>query len=99
MAGKKQLSPVHVARTEGDPAPVSVSAATTRLEELRALRNVIAARIDHPETLARDIAALSRQLRDISKEIEEMDAVERERRADLKYVGGASDEVWRPEVV
>ena len=99
MAGKKQLSPVYVHRSESDDAPASVSSAVTRLDELRALRNVIAARIDHPETLARDIAALSRQIRDISKEIEEMDAVERERRADLKYVGGASDEVWRPEVV
>ena len=68
MAGAKQLPPV--------PVPASVAEADSRLGELRALRAVIAAHIDNENTLARDLAALSRQIREISKEIEELEAVE-----------------------
>ena len=99
MAGKKQLAAVHVPAPGSDDVPSSVLGATDRLGELKALRAVIAARIDDPQSLARDIAALSRQLREISKEIEELGALESERRADLKHIGGASDAVWRPEAV
>ena len=43
-----------------------------RLEELRAMRRVIARHIDSPETLARDLAALTRRQMDISREIESL---------------------------
>ena len=69
MAGKKQLPPVKL------PASTVLGAAD-RLAELRAMRRVLAAHIDNENTLARDLAALVRQLRDISKEIEELDPVE-----------------------
>jgi len=77
MAGKKQLPPVRIA-TEADVpvAPLSLSEAIssgTRLDELRALRVILAAHISDENTLARDLAALSRQLREVSKEIEELE--------------------------
>lgn len=45
-----------------------------RLDELRAIRSVIAGHIDNPDTSARDLAPLIRHARDISKEIEELEA-------------------------
>ena len=78
MAGKRQLPPVRVV-SEGDrPDFSTVSGAGSRLEELRAMRRVLAAHIDNENTLARDLAALVRQLRDISKEIEDLEPVEAE---------------------
>lgn len=41
-----------------------------RLEELRAMRRVIARHIDSTDTLARDLAALTRRQMEISREIE-----------------------------
>lgn len=58
----------------GDGPTGTVAGARTRLEELRAMRDVMARHIDSPETLARDLAALVRQLRDVSREIEELEA-------------------------
>ena len=43
-----------------------------RLEELRAMRRVISRHIDSPETLARDLAALTRRQMEISREIESL---------------------------
>lgn len=88
MAGKKQLPPVWVAgavdaqETPGEPAgPLSLSEAAesgTRLDELRALRRILITHMEHENTLARDLAALTRQVREISKEIEEIVAQEAE---------------------
>ena len=74
MAGKKQLQPVPPIIDPGEAEVGTVSAATSRLDELKALRRVLATRIDHPETQARDLAAMVRQLRDISKDIEEIES-------------------------
>lgn len=63
-----QIDPTHEHR-----APMSVSDASesgSRLEELRAMRWVIARHVDSPDTLARDLAALTRRLMEISREIE-----------------------------
>jgi thiamine monophosphate kinase len=76
----------------------TVSGAESRLEELKALRRVLAAHIDNPDTLARDLAALSRQLRDVSKEIEELEPPEDEVSADDDDAG-TSDAPFRLEAI
>lgn len=99
MAGKKQLPPVRIVR-EGDKAePATVSNAETRLDELRAMRKVLAAHIDNENTQPRDLAALMRQAREISKEIEDLEVVEAESGSEVGAFDGAADAVWRPEVV
>ena len=77
MAARKHLTAV------GDsPAPkvvMSVSEAAesgSRIAELRAMRRVIARRLDDEDTAARDLAALSKRQMDISREIEELMAEE-----------------------
>src|SRR5699024_6042274 len=91
LAGKKQLPPVQVVR-EGDEAhPASISAALgDRLNELRSVRRVMAAHLASENILARDLAALSTQFRDVSAEIEELEAVAAE--AGVSAHGGVSSE-------
>lgn len=97
MAGKKQLPPVR-AVSEGETPPVmTVSGSGSRLDELRAMRRVLAAHIDSPNTLARDLAALVRQLRDISKEIEDLEPVEAE--VSVNDDGNRSDSPFRLEAI
>lgn len=102
MAGKRQLRPVE---PDERAAPTTVSGAAasgTRLDELRAMRRVLAAHIDNSDTLARDLAPLMRQAREISKEIEALAAQEAER---LKLVseggadGGATDADWKQQAI
>lgn len=79
MTKPKQLPPVRVVQ-DGEEAPdASMQGAVrsgNRLDELRAMRRVLAAHIDSENTLARDLAPLMRQAREISKEIEELEAAE-----------------------
>ena len=98
MAGKKQLPPVKLVSAPEGGDPGSVSGAGSRLEELRALRRVLAGHIDNPNTLARDLAALSRQIRDVSKEIEELEPAEGGVRADDDDAG-TSDAPFRLEAI
>src|SRR5699024_4953355 len=100
MAGKKQLPPVRVVQ-EGETAPPSTVAATlgNRLDELRALRRIMAAHIDSPKTLARDLAALSRQFRDVSAEIEELEAIEAEAGVGVDDGGSSEDSAFRLEAI
>lgn len=77
MAGKRQLPPVWDDEAPDSHSDASVAGAVSRLDELRAMRAVMARHVDNPNTLARDLAALVRQLRDVSKEIEELEAAER----------------------
>lgn len=102
MAGQKQLRPV---RPDERAAPTTVAGASehgTRLDELRAMRRVLAAHIDNDQTLARDLAALMRQAREISKEIEGLELQEAER---LKLVseggsnGNATDADWGAQAI
>jgi len=73
MAARKHLTAVDDSR---EPAPVmSVSEAAesgSRVAELRAMRRVIAFRLDDATTAARDLASLSKRQMDISREIEEL---------------------------
>ena len=97
MAGKKQLRPVS---PDERPDPLSVSEAAergTRVDELRAMRRIIAAHLDSPNTLARDVAALSRRQVEISKEIETLETLEAEKRAaeGVDDDGGSTDSEWK----
>lgn len=76
-----------------------VAAATdgTQLELLIALRNRIAKMIGSPKCQARDMAALSRQLREIAKEIEALEAVDRE--DGITGAASTPDEPWNSEAI
>ena len=63
----------------------------SRLEELRAMRVVIAKRLDDLNTPARDLAALSRRQLEIGREIEAIVIAEDE---DHSVVVNADDEAW-----
>lgn len=73
MAARKHLKAV--GGTGEAVVVMSVSDAAesgSRIAELRAMRRVIARRIDDEATQARDLAALSKRQMDISKEIQEL---------------------------
>lgn len=99
MAGKKQLRPV---APDERAAPTTVAGAAsygTRLDELRAMRRVLAAHIDNDQTLARDLAPLMRQAREISKEIESMEVQEAELSERDDDSHGSADAQWRPQAI
>lgn len=99
MAGKKQLPPVKIVQ-EGDSVPPStVSSSITRLDELRAMRRVLAGHIDSENTLARDLAPLMRQAREISKEIEDLEAIEAEAGVSVDDGGSTEDSDFRLEAI
>lgn len=104
MAGKKQLPPVRVATPDDAPRPpMSLAQAIStgsRLDELRALRVILVAHIENEETLARDLAALTRQLREISKEIETLELQESEEDEDsCGSSGRVADAPWSPAAI
>lgn len=75
------------------PATVRAAADTgQRRELLIALRARIAGDIDNPNTPPRDLAALSRRLLEIAKEIEALDAAEEV--DDIGEAASAPDEQW-----
>jgi hypothetical protein len=101
MAGKKQLSPVRLATEADVPAPpLSLSEAAergSRLDELKALRRILIAHMENENTLARDLAALTRQVREISKEIDELSRSSE--KDDLIRAADTSDEKFNPYAV
>jgi hypothetical protein len=70
------------------------------LDRLRAQRAVLDAHIHNDQTLARDLAPLIRQVREMDKEIESLEIQESEVKAlrgdDLN---GASSTAWRIEAI
>lgn len=101
MAARKHLKAVDESEAPIMPAgDLSVSAAAEsgdRLEELRAMRRVISRHIDSPETLARDLAALTRRQMEISREIE---ALRNETEGDaLGKAADSPDETFNPAAV
>lgn len=101
MAGKKQNDPVDI-HYSGDEMTLSEAITDgTRLDELRAIRRLLVSHMEHHETLARDLASLTRQMREISKEIETLEVQERERARDSggSDEGSAKGEVWKLEAI
>ena len=82
-----------------DVAPKKVRAKTileasesgNRLEELIAMRRRLAMAMDDPNTLARDLAALSRRQLEISREIDEL---KRQAEEEAEEDAFTPDEVW-----
>ena len=92
MAGKKQLAPVPLHKASEQTLGDAIRSGD-RLDELRAMLRVLSGHIDSENTLARDLAALMRQAREISKEIEELEAKRAaEAEEDLGVVVDISDE-------
>lgn len=78
----KQLPPVgHIAEGELVSA---IDAGAGRLAELRILRRIVASHLEHPNTLARDLAALARRYQDLTKEIEELEQLEQQYGAEIE---------------
>lgn len=94
MAGKKQLPPVRVVQVGEEAPPQSYSEAAargTRLDELRAMRRVLGAHIDSDAILARDLVAAMRQAREISVEIEKLEALEADSGVSVEDDGSTDD--------
>lgn len=83
-------------------APMSVFDAAesgSRMEELRAVRAVLAKAIDSEDTSPRDLAALTRRQLEVSREIEALRRQEQEEAEEASKGGVAKDEQWRPEAI
>ena len=65
-----------------------------RIRELKALRNVLAAHLDNTYTPASAVATLSRQYRDLSEEIERLEAQQDEKSNGEATVTDISDADW-----
>lgn len=77
MPARARKPSLKVVKDGATPRPLTVKAAAdsgARRDLLVALRARIATDIDNPNTPARDLAALSRRLLEIVKEIEALDA-------------------------
>lgn len=88
--------------TDGDVPipPMSVFDAAesgSRLEELRAIRAVLARAIDDSNTSPRDLAALTRRQIEVSREIEALKAEEVEEEKGSN--GAIADAKWRPQAI
>lgn len=109
MAGKKQLPPVRIVSEDeraAGPPPTLREAFNQgdRLYELRAKRRILIAHIESETTLARDLAALMRQDNDLSRQIEEIEALaDAEDESSSSKGGGATsgtaDAKWRPQAI
>ena len=103
MAGKKQLPPVRIVGPSDEPAePLSLSSAFvrgSRLNELMAKRRILISHIENENTLARDLAALMRQDNELSRQIEELEAFERERINEGGFDNDTSDGDWKSTAI
>lgn len=88
-------APLRDATNEAPPKkPLTVTdaaSAGTHKDLLVAMRARVATAVQDPNTPARDLAALTRRLMEIAKDIEAMDAQEREEAEEL---ADAPDEDW-----
>lgn len=96
MSGKKQLPPVRVVDPDEQVPPVS------RLDRLRAMREVLEAHIHSEKTLARDLSPLVRQAREVGKEIDDLekdDAAREEAEVSVDDSRFAGDAEFRLEAI
>lgn len=81
----KQLEPIDFEGAIQKVGSLSYAVANgTRLDRLRALRVVLAAQIDNPNTLARDLASVSRRFQDVDEKIEELEQLEQQYGAEIE---------------
>lgn len=102
MAGKKQNDPVGIHFSGVEMSLSEAISDGTRLDELRAIRRILVSHMENEGTLARDLAALTRQMREVSKEIETLEVQEREsarEKRDDDAAGPARGEVWKLEAI
>jgi len=101
VSGKKQLPPVRLATADDVPAPPltlrQAAERGTRLDELKAMRLILISHMENENTLARDLAALTRQVREISKEIDELEPSGE--KDDLSKAADTDDEKFNPYAV
>ena len=71
--------------------PPTVLGSKNRLDELKALRYVLAGRIDDETVAARDLAPLVRQLREVRVQLDELEVVEAEKSAGVTVT---ADDDW-----
>jgi hypothetical protein len=71
----------------------------TRLDELRAMRAVLARAIDSETTSPRDLAALTRRQMEISREIETLRVQEADEVREAAKANVVADKKWRPEAI
>ena len=94
MAARKALRAVEPDEKAEPKRPSTILEAAesgSRLDELKAMRRRIARAMDDPNTLARDLAALSRRQIEIGRDIEAIVVAEDE---DHSVVVNADDEPW-----
>lgn len=91
-----------VSDDEAPPAPkrpktvTEAAAAGTPRELLVAMRDRVAVAVENPNTAARDLAALTKRLREITLDIEALDARARE---EATEDGAVPDEPWDAEAL
>lgn len=93
----KQLPPVEH-RAEGELVS-AIEAGAGRLAELRILRRIVASHLEHPNTLARDFAALARRYQDLTKEIEELETLEETLGVEAREAGYVEDVAFDPQAL
>ncbi len=97
-ARPRHLQPVDSGTPKPKPRNVAQAAATGDHRTLLvAMRERIAQTVSDPDCPPRDLAALTRRLQDIAKEIESLDLRAKEEGADASDV--AEDEEWDPEAI
>lgn len=100
MAAKK---PLRVATDADTPTPpMSISEASERgseLDQLIALRRVIAKTLDAETTMARDLASLSKRLIEVTQSIEQLKSLESEQARDSEVRDGNISTVWDAEAL
>lgn len=69
----------------------SAAAEGSRRDLLVAMRSRVATAVENPDTPARDLASLTRRLMEIAKDIDVLDAKERE----VADAGATPDEHWQ----
>lgn len=96
MAARKNLRVVEPGEIAPAKLSVAQAAATGNHRSLLvAMRERIAQTVSDPDCPPRDLAALTRRLQDIAKEIEAIDLRAKEEGADANDV--AADEAWSAE--
>ncbi len=97
MAALRAVKPGERRPRRGRPKTVAGAARSgDRRELLEALRDRISRTIDDPNCPARDLAALSRRLQELDKELAALTEAEAE---EAREHGAAEDEAWDAEAL